>query len=239
MSTTIPRSEPPSALTRLKVRNIPFQFGDDTPFQWNPANPLFGFAMNALSFIAPPYDLEWGINSDSDQTTWGTTVTERKPPEPRFNVTANVGNGGSAWASAGLGKWFRPIGTDSTWVRIGLYAPYVFDWRTDSNWFAAHTSAFLGIYVQSFDSNGGDPQDEVNRTIPLWSDGTGWLEDHSDSGDGYYPSDTYFLARSSRWYAIWAWAHTQGDAHSGSLAYSYSWGTLSVSLPFMVLQQWT
>jgi predicted metal-dependent hydrolase len=43
-------------MTRLKIRNLPFQFGDDTPFQWNPANPLFGFAMNSLSFVAPPFE---------------------------------------------------------------------------------------------------------------------------------------------------------------------------------------
>lgn len=46
----------PRPLTRLKVRNLPFQFGDDTPFQWNPANPLFGFALNSLSFVAPPFE---------------------------------------------------------------------------------------------------------------------------------------------------------------------------------------
>lgn len=46
----------PQAMTRLKVRNIPFRFGDDTPFQWNAANPFFGFAMNALSFFAPPFE---------------------------------------------------------------------------------------------------------------------------------------------------------------------------------------
>jgi predicted metal-dependent hydrolase len=42
--------------TRLKVRSLPFHFGDDTPFQWNPANPLFGFAGNILSFVAPPFE---------------------------------------------------------------------------------------------------------------------------------------------------------------------------------------
>jgi predicted metal-dependent hydrolase len=39
-----------------KVRNIQFRFDDDTPFQWNPANPLFGFAGNILSFVAPPFE---------------------------------------------------------------------------------------------------------------------------------------------------------------------------------------
>jgi predicted metal-dependent hydrolase len=45
-----------SSSTRLEVRNLAFRFGDDTPFQWNPANPLFGFAANILSFVAPPFE---------------------------------------------------------------------------------------------------------------------------------------------------------------------------------------
>src|SRR5262245_20461572 len=56
MSTSIQPPEQQQALTRLKVRNLPFQFDDDTPFQWNRANPLFAFAMNSLSFIAPPFE---------------------------------------------------------------------------------------------------------------------------------------------------------------------------------------
>jgi predicted metal-dependent hydrolase len=39
-----------------KVRNVSFHFDDDTPFQWNPANPLFGLALNSLSFVAPPFE---------------------------------------------------------------------------------------------------------------------------------------------------------------------------------------
>jgi predicted metal-dependent hydrolase len=48
--------EQPESLTRLKIRNLPFCFGEDTPFQWNPVNPMFGFAMNSLSFVAPPFE---------------------------------------------------------------------------------------------------------------------------------------------------------------------------------------
>lgn len=55
MSTNEPR-ESREPLTRLQIRNLPFRFGDDTPFQWNPANPMFGFAMNSLSFVAPPFE---------------------------------------------------------------------------------------------------------------------------------------------------------------------------------------
>src|SRR5215475_4902550 len=47
--------EPPRP-THPKVRNVSFHFDDDTPFQWNPANPLFGLAGNSLSFIAPSFE---------------------------------------------------------------------------------------------------------------------------------------------------------------------------------------
>lgn len=43
-------------MTHPKIRHLPFQFDENTPFQWNPANPLFGFAMNSLSFVAPPFE---------------------------------------------------------------------------------------------------------------------------------------------------------------------------------------
>jgi predicted metal-dependent hydrolase len=56
MSTGTQHAGEQQALTRLKVRHVSFQFDDDTPFQWNRANPLFGFAGNSLSFIAPPFE---------------------------------------------------------------------------------------------------------------------------------------------------------------------------------------
>lgn len=54
MSSSAQPTARPHAMTHLKVRSIPFQFGDD--FQWNLANPFFGFAMNSLSFGAPAFE---------------------------------------------------------------------------------------------------------------------------------------------------------------------------------------
>lgn len=43
-------------MTALKVRKLPWSFAADTPFQWNPTNPVFGLSMNTLSFIAPAFE---------------------------------------------------------------------------------------------------------------------------------------------------------------------------------------
>jgi predicted metal-dependent hydrolase len=56
MSMSVRSSGPPAALGHPKVRSLPFRFDENTPFQWNPANPLFGLAMNTLSFVAPPFE---------------------------------------------------------------------------------------------------------------------------------------------------------------------------------------
>jgi len=39
-------------VTELQVRRPKFDFSDDVPFVWNPANPAFSFQMNATSMIA-------------------------------------------------------------------------------------------------------------------------------------------------------------------------------------------
>ena len=194
-------------------------------------------AGSILNVVTAPYDYAWGDHSPDNQQTWGTWGADSTRAE--FSTTDYVHSGGSAWASAGIGTYFVPAGTrGSTYVRVGLYAPYNYDWSDDSSFETAHTDGFMGIFVQSWDLNGGDPQIEIDRRISLWSDGSDWTNSHSDSGSGYYPSDTYFFAWSSRQYAIWAWCNTSGDGSSGSIAYSYASGQISVSMPFMVIEQW-
>lgn len=43
-------------MMNVTVRDVRWSFGPDTPFQWNPANPVFGLSMNTLTFIAPPFE---------------------------------------------------------------------------------------------------------------------------------------------------------------------------------------
>lgn len=196
-----------------------------------------------LSFIIPPYPLRWGGNSPPKNTTWGTWVAEQTKVgniiDARLNASINVGSGGNAWASAGLGTIFVPAGLRTTFVRIGLPAPYDWQYNDRSNYSTAHSDGLIAIYVQSFDLNGQNPKDEVDRRIPVFSDGTAWTQSHADEEGGHYPSDTYFMADKSRFYLIWAWCNTSGDGSGDDNFSSYASGSVSVSLPFMVIEQWT
>ncbi len=42
--------------TDLKIRRLAFAFDESTPLQWNRDNPMFGFVMLTLTFVAPPFE---------------------------------------------------------------------------------------------------------------------------------------------------------------------------------------
>lgn len=43
-------------MSALKVRKIDFQFPDDIPFHWNPANPCWSNFINFITLIAPAFE---------------------------------------------------------------------------------------------------------------------------------------------------------------------------------------
>ena len=45
-------AQPEEQWTDLEVRRPKFDFTEDVPWEWNPANPQFSFFMNATSIIA-------------------------------------------------------------------------------------------------------------------------------------------------------------------------------------------
>ena len=196
-------------------------------------------AGSILSIIGAPYDFEWGAEGPRNGTTWGTYVSYKSGSDPRFNSNVNIGAGGSSWASGGLGKQFVPAGANTTWVRIGLYAPTEFSWRVSSTLATAHARAFIGVFVQSFDLQGGDPRTEVDRRNWLFAEGSSWYQDHSGGDTTYFPSDTYFMASSARIYIVWAWCHASADGYQGAVTSSYASSYVGTRLPFMVFEQWT
>jgi hypothetical protein len=146
------------------------------------------------------------------------------------------------WGGGGVAVWFKPI-AENTFVRFATYAPGQGDWDDNSWGYTAHNDGLIGVLIYSWSPAGTDPRVEVDRRIPLWGDGTGWWEEHSDQPSFYFPNDTYFNATSSRWYQVWMWAQASCDAagpgegivHFGSSAKN----DLVVDSGFCVFEQWT
>jgi hypothetical protein len=146
-------------------------------------------------------------------------------------------------AAAGVGIYFRPVAEDS-FVRFSPLIKYTYSWRDRSQGgFTAHTSGSLAIRVVSFDLRGGDMRIEQDPRYPIWNDGTGWWDTHSDTNQDwpYFPNQqVYFQATSSRQYIMWVWGYTYADDHGDDFAGSGSWsyGWVEPIVVFAVTQEY-
>lgn len=194
-----------------------------------------------LIVTAPPYDFDWTFDSLVHDNTGGQA--EASKTDGRFIADYSVFSGGSALGASGIGIFFRPI-AESTWVRFSPFIKYSFAWHDWSNLGpTAHSDGYLAIRVISFDFSGNDVRIEQEPRFQLWSDGTGWSEDHSNSdNDELFPvgqSTLFFQATSDRLYNLWVWGYSDGDGTDGDIFWSNSWGSLKVFVPFAAIEQWS
>lgn len=194
-----------------------------------------------LIISAPPYDFDWTFDSLTHDNTGGQA--ESSKADGHFTADYSVFSGGSALGAAGVGIFFRPI-AESTWVRFSPFIKYSFacyDWSNLGP--TAHSDGYLAIRVISFDFDGSDVRIEQDPRFQLWTDGTGWSEDHSNSdNDELFPvaqSTIYFQASSDRLYNLWVWGYSDGDGSDGDVFWSNSWGSLKVFVPFAAIEQWS
>jgi hypothetical protein len=175
-----------------------------------------------ISIIGAPYDYAW-TNTDNGEAT----------ANANGGLQVGVGvSGSSGFASAGVGTAFRPI--SSGLVRFAAWITYNYDWLDIANFTTSHTDAFFGIFVQKFDLDWNHISDTDIRTS-LWSDGVGWLDEHSDSGSGYINENggIYLTLSSENNYIFWTWFDTSADAGP------FSEGYVAANVGFMVFEQYS
>ena len=194
-------------------------------------------AGSILTFRGTPYDDEWTAASQQ-QGLFGSAKANKATGIFEIKTRVDDSQSGTSWAAAGVAVWFRPI-AENTWVRFAADAPGSGEWDDNSWGFAAHNDAFMGVLIESWDLRAGNYRLDVDRRVPLWSDGTGWFEEHSDSPSPWFPSDTYFSATSTRWYRVWIWAQASCDAEGAGAFGSSANATLSFQSWFTVFEQWT
>ena len=190
-----------------------------------------------MSIAVPPYAVDWsdGSGSTSNSTTSGGGFGEKR--SGTFGASTIVFSGGSAWGGGGVAGSIRPLAQNEV-MRFSAYVRYEYDWRDSSSWGdTAHNDASLGVFVTSFQLDGTGGRVELDHRTQMWSDGTGWWEDHSDAGDGLvWPApqiEAFLPVTSSRIFLFWIWALNSGDADTNST----SQGNLDGNVPFMVFEQ--
>jgi hypothetical protein len=221
----------------------------DPPPRVKPVRPSVGSHIRSGSVLAlrfPPYDDVWTDGTgfvDSGTNLEGATLNDWGEGQANFDdgtfsVKAEVNwNANWVWGGAGVAVWFQPI-ADRTLVRFAADAPGEGNWD-DSSWgWTAHSNAQLGVLIESWGPQ-GDYQLEVDRRIPLWADGTGWWEEHSDWPSPWFPNDTYFFAYLSRWYRVLTWTEAWCDAEGYGSFGSSANNNLAFQSYFTVFEQFT
>jgi len=191
-----------------------------------------------ITVNSTPYDYQWTAGGQSGR---GFAGENSGKTDGTALVYATGNSGGSASASAGIGKYFRPI-SENALVRFTPLVEYNYFWYDNSTYVTAHNDGFVGVFIQSFDLRGGDPRTEVDIRPLLWSDGTSWFQVHHDEQTGTvwpYAETVYFPATSNRQYIVWVWCNVSCDDRDNDLGTSYAVANLGMRVVFMVFEQYT
>jgi hypothetical protein len=194
-----------------------------------------------LQVLVPPYADSW----TSAQPSGNADARANADPAAGTFGFLDGAAGGSAACGAGVWVQFIPDGPLPRAVEVRAYTPYSYQWDDVSQLgYTAHNDAGFGIYVLSWDMQGGDRRLEQDYRYSVWSDGTGWSEEHHNPSwdnpdDGYayiYGNEApYFEAQPGRIYRAAIWCFGTCDAGSGFFGNAISAADINAKAGFVVI----
>jgi hypothetical protein len=198
-----------------------------------------------IQFFAPPYVDQWTSPASNGS---GFSEPHASHTAGTFSFSQGAGapnNGGSAASGAAIWVQFIPDEPLPRAVQVRPYTPFDYGWQDHSQYgYTAHNDGGFGIYVLSWDFDGGDQRLEQDYRYSVWSDGTGWWDNHAnpsspnpDSGYAYYPYNEvpYFEAQPGRVYRAAVWCFGSCDASAGFVGNALVWAGLSATAGFVVV----
>jgi hypothetical protein len=166
-----------------------------------------------------PYDFAWTLNNGK-----GTEAADQSTGTYGF-VTQAIGSG-EVTVAAGIGFWFHSQDANPRQRFAALY-DYDYDWNDEAMAYVGHNDGrtHLGVF-------GVSEQAWLNRSNPdpTWSDGVGWLENHSGAGSDQVSADVQFNARADSWYQCWVYSSATLYADAGAFGFAYSDVRLNVTV---------
>jgi hypothetical protein len=195
----------------------------------------------ALQVLVPPYADKWTFTQQSGNAE---TRADADAQTGRFGFLDGAA-GGSAACGAGVWVQFVPDGALPRCIEVRAYTPYNYQWDDASQMgYTAHNDAGFGIYVLSWDMQGNDRKLVQDHRYSVWSDGTGWWEEHNnpswgnpDYGNAYlYGNEApYFEAQPGRIYRACVWCFGTCDAGSGYFGNAVSAAEINATAGFVVI----
>lgn len=196
-----------------------------------PTRPL-ELHSRGLTVRGTPFDFSWESRKD-----WGGPIADRFTGQLRVQVDSRStpGDTDHTWNGAGLGiRMHTDPGVQ--WMRVSGFMPYNYRWHDDSSLEVARNRGELRVLVREV---GG--RTRLDHRSPLWSDGTGWWEEHGDEDSGVFNDSLHVFVEPDRDHEVWVWFSSSIDySHSGSVspASSSASNDLDARLAFIVTEQY-
>ncbi|RZU35619.1 hypothetical protein [Edaphobacter modestus] len=195
-----------------------------------------------LTLLGPPYMDKWtSVRADA-----ATSNAFANHQDGSFGFVQGTSGG---WVTSAAGIWvqFAPKPPLPRLIQLRAYCPYQYQWNNaSSQGYTAHTKGGFGLNVFSFDSQGHNPTEVQKPKYPIWNDGTGWFEDHSNPNFDDFDEDCafqfsnmapYFQAFPNRLYTACFWCFGSNDAGSGLFGNAISASDIFAKLGFVVVGQ--
>jgi hypothetical protein len=157
--------------------------------------------------VPPPFDFAWVLpNTAVGESANATTGTMG------FTIDSWGEDDYDASASCALGIYFRPL-TNTGRLSVWSNPSFSSSWYDYAYFAAAHTDAFIGLYIARYALDGTFIDAPVNQTHALWDDDSHLSDSgiHEDSNAGYSLNASCWVDRNHQ-YVIWVWAGGRASA---------------------------
>ncbi len=194
-----------------------------------------------IQVLAPPYAGQWTSKNGNGNYT---ATASADAASGAFGFLDGSGGGASAACGAGVWMQFIPDNPLPRSVQVRPYVPYNYQWHDSSQaGYTAHNDGGFGVYVLSWNMQGADQTLEQDYRYSIWSDGTGWWDDHhnpswGDPDYGYaytYNEAPYFTAQPGRIYQACVWCFGSCDAAGGFFGNAFSDADINADAGFVVI----
>ena len=130
-----------------------------------------------------------------------------------------------------MGVWFFAP-ADNSQQRVAALLDYSYYFFDGADFYVARSDLRTRLWVWGDGEGNWVLRQEVS---PNNSDGAGWTEQHTNSGeDGRISVEAFFPCRANRWYLLWVWADVSVYADGGTWGQALADTSFKAAAPFVV-----
>jgi hypothetical protein len=181
--------------------------------------------------LVPPFPYTWQWSGIEGDARGGAQATGTNGIIGLW-TDADRSDSGSASVRGALGIYFYPP-TQGGVLQFWSTPAIAWWWSDYAVLDTAHTDAFMGLYVGSYDLNGAFSGAVVDQRQSLWNDTSHFTQTDDHGTNSATTLSTRLWVDNAHQYILWLWCGTaaSGPGNGGLFSGGGAWSSLSVTIP--------